>query len=320
MFQVDPESSVAADCYWQPDRPTRPTLVALHGLEGSSRAHYILGLAERAYARGWNAIALNQRNCGDTEHLSPKFYHSGLTADPLAVLRELRLVDGLAPVGLVGYSLGGNLAVKLAGELGPDAADLVAAVVAVSPTIDLPRCMAALERRENRIYEWNFMRNLRSRVRRKSRCWPGQFDTSPLGGLKTIRAFDACYTAPHHGFASAEDYYFRASAMRVVDRVTVPTLVISAADDPFVPPEQFRVPAVTGNPAITCEIVPHGGHCAFLAADAPGNEAYWAERRAIAFVAARLGEPAPAREVTAPPATHRETSRQTPAQAPGLRA
>lgn len=320
LFQVDADSRVRADCYWQPGHRSRPTLVALHGLEGSSEAHYILGLAEKAFAIGWNAVALNQRNCGGTEHLTPKFYHSGLTADPLAVLRELRSVDGIAPVALVGYSLGGNLALKLAGELGEAAADLVAAVVAVSPTADLPTCMAAMERRENRVYEWNFMRNLRSRVRRKCRCWPGHFDTAPLRRLETIRAFDAAYTAPHHGFASAEDYYYRASAMRVIERVQVPTLIISAADDPFVPPEQFLEPAVAGNPAIVCEIVPYGGHCAFLAAGARGNEAYWAERRALDFAAAVLGEAASGDEVSVPRATRRETSRQTLGPVPGLRA
>ena len=286
LFRVSDDTQVAADCYWQPDRTARPTLLALHGLESSSDAHYMRGLAVEAGRRGWNAVLLNQRNCGGTEHLTPGLYHSGLTADPRAVIDELGRTDGITRIGVVGYSLGGNVTMKLAGEAGADSA--VRAVVAVSPTIDLERCVRAIERRANVAYQWNFVRNLRARMRRKAAFWPGAFDLAPLGRIWTIRAFDELYTAPHHGFAGASDYYFKASAMRVIDRIKVPALVLSAADDPFVPSDQFREEPVRGNRAVTVRLEPFGGHCGFIGAGTPDD--YWAERSAVAFLAAAMRE------------------------------
>jgi uncharacterized protein len=284
LFRVAPDSQVMAHCYWQPERQTRPTLVALHGLEGSSAAHYMCGLADKAWRRGWNAVLLNQRNCGGTEHLSPGLYHSGLTADPKAVIRELATADRLTRIGVVGYSLGGNLTLKLAGEL--DETDLpVKGVVAVSPTMDLERCVRALERRSNVPYQFNFVRNLRGRMRRKAAAWPGTFDLTPLGGIWTIRRFDDLYTAPYHGFQGASDYYYKASAIRAVARIRIPALVIAAADDPFVPPEQFDDPGVRGNPCIKVIVAEHGGHCAFIAEPGTDGDGYWAESTAVTFLA-----------------------------------
>ena len=154
------------------------------------------GLADKAWRRGWNAVLLNQRNCGGTEPLTPGLYHSGLTEDPRLVIRALAADEGLRSFGVVGYSLGGNVTMKLAGELA-DHPDLpVRAVAAVSPTIDLERCVRAIERRVNIAYEWNFVRHLKARMRRKAECWPGAFDLTPLDGIRTIRAFDEIYTAP----------------------------------------------------------------------------------------------------------------------------
>jgi predicted alpha/beta-fold hydrolase len=282
LFRVSDDTQVAADCFFQPDRSQRPLLLALHGLESSSDAHYMRGLASQAYRRGWSAVLLNQRNCGGTEHLTPRLYHSGLTADPLAVLRELVQADGIKDVGVVGYSLGGNVTMKLAGELGAAGALPVRAVVAVSPTIDLELCVRAIENRANFAYQWNFIRNLRGRMRRKALAWPGAFDLKPLGGIWTIRRFDDVYTAPHHGFAGASDYYYKASAMRVIDRIRIPALILSAEDDPFVPGRQFREPPVTGNPHVVARVERFGGHCGFIAGSA-GDE-YWAESSAANFL------------------------------------
>jgi predicted alpha/beta-fold hydrolase len=285
LFRVTPESQVLAHCYWQADRQAHPTLIALHGLEGSSEAHYMRGLADKAFRRGWNAVLLNQRNCGGTEHLSPGLYHSGLTADPKAVIRELASVDGLARIGVVGYSLGGNLTLKLAGELEASPDLPVTAVVAVSPTMDLERCVRAIERRSNIAYQFNFVRNLRGRMRRKAAAWPGAFDLTPLGGIWTIRRFDDVYTAPSHGFQGASDYYHKASAIRAVARIRIPALIITSADDPFVPPEQFDDPAVRGNPCIRVIVAEHGGHCAFIGEPGTDGDGYWAESTAVKFLA-----------------------------------
>jgi predicted alpha/beta-fold hydrolase len=283
-FDVAPDARVLAHCHWQPAPTDHPTVIALHGLEGSSEAHYMRGVAAKAWARGFNVVRLNQRNCGGTEHLSQGLYHSGLTADPLFVLRSLIDTDRLTRIAIVGYSLGGNLALKLAGELGTDHPKELKAVAAVSPVIDLEACVRAIERRENRVYEWNFCRNLQARMRRKARAWPAVYDTSGLWKIWSIRAFDERYTAPHHGFDGASDYYYRASALRVIERVALPALVVTAADDPFVPTEPFRDPKIASNPHITTIITSHGGHCGFVG-EPNGYDGYWAEQTVVDFAA-----------------------------------
>jgi len=282
-FDVARNARVLAHCYWHPQPRAHATLIGLHGLEGSSQAHYMKGLADKAYAAGLNAVMLNQRNCGGTEALSEGLYHSGLSDDPRAVIAELTQLDRLPAIGVAGYSLGGNVALRLAGDYGPDTPPELRAVVAISPTMNLGLCVEALERRSNLIYEWNFVRNLKSRMRRKARAWPGRFDLGPLDSVRTVREFDERFTAPHHGFRNADDYYYRASSLRVIDQVRVPTLIVSAEDDPFVPPEQFDDPGVAANPHIAVQVTPHGGHCGYYAGAAPGFDGYWAERRIVEF-------------------------------------
>lgn len=281
-FDVAPEARVLAHCHWHADRTARTTLLLLHGLEGSSSAHYMRGIADKAWAAGCNVVRLNQRNCGGTENLSRGLYHSGLTHDPLFVINTL-IGEGLLSIAVAGYSLGGNLALKLAGELGATLPQL-AAVCAVSPTMDLGVCVQALERKANIPYQFNFVRNLKARMRRKAAAFPGDFSLEPLRRVWTVRQFDEAYTAPHHGFNGASDYYHRASAMRVVGRIAVPTLILTAEDDPFVPVEPFRDPAVTSNPHITVHVTPRGGHCAFVEHGTAGYDGYWAEREIVRFV------------------------------------
>jgi predicted alpha/beta-fold hydrolase len=286
-FDVAADARVMARCHWQPGAAAKPALLLLHGLEGSSDTHYMRGIAAKAWVRGFNVIRLNQRNCGGTEHLSRGLYHSGLTADPLFVIRELLERDGLTSIAVAGYSLGGNLALKLAGELGGDAPPALKAICAVSPVLELEVCVRAIERRQNLAYEWNFLRNLKSRMRRKAALSPKDWDLTQLRRVWSIRAFDEHYTAPHHGFQGASDYYHRASAMRVIDRIQIPSLVITAADDPFVPPEPFSDPKIRNNPNITTIVTSHGGHCGFVA-EANGYDGYWAEKAIVDFAARQM--------------------------------
>ena len=290
-FDVAPDARVLAHCHWQPD--ARPALLLLHGLEGSSGAHYMRGIAAKAWAAGWSIIRLNQRNCGGTEHLSRGLYHSGLTHDAHFVIDEIFRVNGVRTVAVAGYSLGGNLALKLAGETDPGTGPALAAVCAVSPTMDLARCVEALERRANAVYQWNFVRRLKARMRRKAAVFRDAYSLAPLARIRTVRQFDDAYTAPSHGFADAADYYHRASALRIVDRIRVPTLIMSAADDPFVPSASFEDPTVTGNPAITTVVTPAGGHCAFIERSQPGYDGYWAEREIVRFITAHAGTEPP---------------------------
>ena len=289
-FDVAPEARVLAHCHWHERPRDRPTLLLLHGLEGSSLAHYMRGLSDKAWAEGWNVVRLNQRNCGGTEHLSRGLYHSGLTHDPLFVIRELIESDGIRSLAVAGYSLGGNLALKLAGELGDGAPPELKAVCAVSPTMDLAVCVEALERRSNFAYQWNFVRNLKGRMRRKAAAFPGDFAVERLGRVWTVRQFDEVFTAPHHGFLDAADYYHRASALRVLDRVRVPTLILTAENDPFVPTAPFRAKEVAQHPCLTVVITRDGGHCAFVEAARADYDGYWAEREIVRFAHLHVDE------------------------------
>ncbi len=283
-FDVDADSRVAADCHWQARRWEHPTLIALHGLNGSSEAHYMRGLAAKAFDHGLNVVRLNQRNCGDTEQLSVGLFHSGLSADAAHVVHELSEIDGLPAITVAGYSLGGNVALKLAAEYGAHAPRTLRAVAAVSPIIEIGECVRALERPGNALYQWNFVRDLKRRIRRKERIRPGLFDLSRLASVRTVRDFDEVYTAPYFGFRSAEDYYYRASSLRIIDRISVPALVITAEDDPFVPSQPFHDPKLRGNPYIDLRISEHGGHCGFVGPSSGTDDGYWAENEIVAFV------------------------------------
>jgi predicted alpha/beta-fold hydrolase len=275
------DARVLAHCNWQPDRRRAPALLLLHGLEGSSLAHYMRGIADKAWAAGFSVVRLNQRNCCGTEHLSRGLYHSGLTHDPLFLLRHLIDREGVPAVVVAGYSLGGNLTLKLAGDLGAEAPPELKAVCAVSPTMDLASCVDALERPANLLYQLNFMRNLRGRMRRKAALFPDLYDLARLARVWTVRGFDEAYTAPMNGFGTAANYYHQASSLRVVDRIRVPALILTAANDPFVPPEQFSRAEVAGNPHVRVVITRDGGHCAFVSEPAADHDGYWAEHAVV---------------------------------------
>lgn len=283
-FDVAHDARVLAHCHWQPRPWEHPTIIALHGLNGSSDAHYMRGIAAKAFLRGMNVVRLNQRNCGNTEHLSAGLFHSGLTADVRYVVEELLSVDRLPALGVGGYSLGGNLALKLAGEYGESAPSALKAVCAVSPIIEISECVHALELPENVLYQWNFVRDLKRRMRRKELFRPGLFDLTRLGQIRTVREFDEMYTAPYFGFEGAEDYYHRASAMRVVERIRVPTLVITAEDDPFVPSRPFHEAKVARHSHITLCSCEHGGHCGFVGPASGEDDGYWAEAQIVDFI------------------------------------
>lgn len=298
-FDVTADTRVLAHCHWHADARERPTVLALHGLNGSSQSHYMKGIAAKAFARGMNVVRLNQRNCGGTEHLAPGLFHSGLTHDARFVIDELVSADHLRSIAVAGYSLGGNLALKLAGEYGDNAPTALAGVAAVSPIIEIGECTRALERRQNILYEWNFVRELKKRMKRKDVIRPGLFDLSKLDSVRTVRQFDNVYTAPHFGFADAEDYYYRCSAMRVAHRINVPSLVITAEDDPFVPVEPFRNGVLQANPHVELHITRYGGHCGFIGEPSADHDGYWAETAIVDFIASLTTRTATDRLLTA---------------------
>jgi predicted alpha/beta-fold hydrolase len=230
---------------------------------------------------------MNQRNCGRTERLTETLYNSGLSADFAAVLRELIERDALREIFFAGYSMGGNLVLKMAGEMGRAAPAELRGVCGVCPTLDLAACVDAIALRSNKLYEWNFVRHLKARMVRKARLFPKKFSAGKLAGVRTVREFDDVITAPHCGYESAVDYYERARALRVAHRIAVPTLIITSRDDPFVPITAFQSAAITENPHIHLMITDHGGHCSFISRER-GWERYWAEARVVEFCQSQL--------------------------------
>lgn len=292
-------TQVLCECHWQPAalRPARPTVLLLHGLEGSSQSQYVIGNANKFWNAGCNVIRMNMRNCGgskyETARLTPTLYHSGLSSDVGRVMQFYIQRENLRSVSLIGYSMGGNLILKLAGELGSHAPPELTSVVGVSPVVDLGPSADALHELQNRIYERKFLRALLKRFRTKAALFPRAFDPQIATGIGSLREFDNRITALYSGFQSADDYYQRAASARVLDRIAVPTLLIHACDDPFIrlTPETRAI--IAANPRITLLETTHGGHCAFLATPEPanGNDGYWAEHTALRFVLAHTGNP-----------------------------
>jgi predicted alpha/beta-fold hydrolase len=298
FFQVETGVKVLAHCRWQPKRAKHPTIVIWHGIEGSTASNYMLAMAEKGSRAGFNIIRVNLRNCGGTEHLTPTLYHGGLSQDLRAVVKELIEEDQISTMVLAGFSLGGNLVLKLAGEYGDDPPSQVRGVCAVSPSVDLIASAEMILKRSNWIYQQDFVRRLKNRIRTKHKLYPELYNISGLEQVHTLKQFDERFTAPAHGFADADDYYYRSSSIRVIDRIRIPTLIIHAEDDPFIPFAPLRAPAVVNNPYVLLLGTEQGGHVAFISAKGEGStdsapttpnsllleeDRFWAENRVVEF-------------------------------------
>jgi predicted alpha/beta-fold hydrolase len=284
LIEVEPGVPVLCHCHWQKDR-TALTLIVVHGLEGSSESQYMLGIARNGLAAGMNVVRMNQRNCGGMDHCAPTLYNSSRSGDVAAVARNLVDRDGVSGFVLIGFSMGGNLVLKLAGEWGSDGPAEFRGVAAVCSAVDLAASADALHEPANRIYEYYFLLQLFRRFRRKVRLFPDTFDASRLRGVKTLRDFDERVTAYYCGFTGADDYYARAAAANVVGRITRPALVIQAADDPFIRLLPETRETFLSNPNITYVETEDGGHCAFVG-ERDGDANYdgrWAEREVVEF-------------------------------------
>lgn len=281
-----PASHVLCHCHWQPEnvRAQRLTVLLLHGLEGSSDSHYVRGNASKAWRAGCNVVRMNMRNCGGTEALSPGLYHCGLSGDIGCVLEYFVQRHGLHSVAAVGYSMGGNVVLRYAGELGANPPAYLKAVVGVSPSMDLSPSASALHFWQNRIYERVFLRGLARRYREKAKLFPGLYDPNAARQLKSLRDFDGRIVARYCGYADAEDYYTQTSASAVADKISVPALIIHSLDDPFIRMTAATHAKLLANPYVTLLETTHGGHCAFLGAGSADSDGYWAETTLLSFL------------------------------------
>lgn len=252
----------------RPADPARGEVFLHHGLEGSSSSGYMVSLAQCLLEAGFAVHRINMRSCGGTEHLTTTLYHSGLTQDVRIILERFR-AERRGPCFLVGFSLGGNLTLKLAGELGESARDLVAGICAVSTPIDLHACVRRLGSRENWIYEQRFVRALTARYRRRHATCPDLFPLNGLDSVRTVFEFDDRFTAKAFQFGDAPNYYATQSALRFLHGIRVPTLMVQAKDDPMIPYDLFEGPDIRENENIHLIPTDHGGHLGFIARDKP---------------------------------------------------
>jgi predicted alpha/beta-fold hydrolase len=275
LYRTEPDVQVLVETE-RPAGASRGDIVLVHGLEGSASAGYMQSMAACAVQAGYTVHRSNLRSCGGTERLARTVYHGGLTSDLLAVLRTLA-VEGRAPLWLVGFSLGGNLVAKLAGELGEDARPLIAGVCAAAAAIDLEACAKRIRQRDNRLYEYRFLMLMRARARS---VWHST--SADLRGIRSVFEMDDRITAPNFGFKSAEHYYRTQSANQFLERIRVPTLFVAAKDDTFIPFEIYSHPAFGRNPCLQLLATEHGGHLGFLA---KGRPRLWLDHAIMEWIA-----------------------------------
>jgi len=282
LFEVEPGVKVLAHCRWQNDRRKHATVVIWHGMEGSTNSIYMIATADKAFRAGFNVVRVNYRNCGGTEHLTPTLYHGGLTEDLRVVVKQLIENEGLNRIFLLGFSLGGNMVLKLAGEYGENAPSEIVAACVVSPSVDLQASSELILRRRNWLYHKQFVQSMKNRIRLKQKLFPELYDLSALPHIRTLREFDDAITSVASGFLNCDDYYYRASSIRVVANIRIPTLVIHAKDDPFIPFEPLGHPDFSDNPYILLLATERGGHVAFISSKT-NEDRFWAENRAVEF-------------------------------------
>lgn len=301
---VDPygPTQILCHCHWQPAelRRHRPTVVLVHGLEGSSHSQYIVGNSARALAAGCNVVRVNMRSCGGTDHLSPTIYHSGRSPDIGKLLARILDQHNLESIALVGYSMGGNLVLKLLGEYGDTPPPQLKTVIGISPLMDLTPSSAALHLPKNRIYEWHFLRNMRRRLRHKAHLFPRLYQSALQTPLRSMRDFDQYIVARYGHFRDADDYYTTVASSKYAAKFRVPTLILHSSDDPFIRMLPSTRTALLDNPYVTFVETRHGGHCAYLADPDPNanratrvspRDGYWAEHLLLNYLLHQTGHP-----------------------------
>lgn len=255
-------------------------IILSHGLEGHSRRPYILGMAEALRREGWDIIAWNFRSCGGVMNKKLRFYHSGATDDLESVINYAK-AQGYEKIGLVGFSMGGNLSLVYLGQQKESAISSICGAIVFSVPCDLAASAEALAKPGNSIYMKRFLRDLRKKISDKKQLFPDMLDDSDLHKIKNFREFDDRFTAPIHGFLDAEDYWQQCSSKHFIKDIRVPTVIVNAANDPFLAPACYPHQQVDDNPMVKLETPKSGGHVGFVSFNR--NNFYWSEQRAAIF-------------------------------------
>ena len=294
--RIDTPDGDFLDLAWMPEPdPTAPVVLVLHGLEGHTRRGYVVQMCRALAEQGLRPVGLNFRGCSGEMNRTPRFYHSGETEDVALVVALLRDRFPGRPIMAVGFSLGGNILLKLLGEQADEGSVPISAAVAISVPYDLAAGAMALEKGVMaRFYTRYFVNSLMGKVRAKRALLENLLDLSTVNERATIRAFDDAVTAPLHGFIDAEDYYRRCSSKDFVSRIRTPTLLLHSHNDPFLPPSAIPRVSIADNPNLRLVVTDTGGHVGFVEGTSPWDPSFWAEREAAGFLRRQSGLP-PAR-------------------------
>lgn len=266
------------DLDWSGSSSAKLAIIS-HGLEGSSRGTYVQGMARVLVSRGWDVLAWNMRGCSGEMNRLPSFYHSGKTEDLDLVIRHAKKVHPAKSIDLAGFSLGGNLTLKYVGERGESIDPMIRRAVAFSVPCELACCSHALEKKGNRLYMERFLKTLRRKVVAKQRLFPEALDVKGVESIRTFAEFDGRFTAPLHGFRCADEYWERSSCRHVLKDISIPSLLVNAANDPILGKDCYPVEEARSSESFHLEIPENGGHCGFGA----GGE-YWSETRTADFL------------------------------------
>lgn len=268
------------DLDWSTVQSKRLVIIS-HGLEGSARSGYVRNFVAAANHLGWDALAWNMRGCSEEDNLRIQSYHSGCSDDLQLVFSHALFKKGYNEITLVGFSLGGNVTLKFLGEQGESIRSLITAAVCFSVPCDLAQSARQLHKRRNRRYLKHFRKSLRQKIARKRVQFPHYLPDRKIQSLKNFDDIDSYYTAPVHGYRTAEEYWFQCSSKRFLRSIEIPTLLVNALDDPFLSPECFPVDIAKDHPYLTLEIPKKGGHVGFV--EFNSDRRYWSERRAFEF-------------------------------------
>jgi len=279
--RIDTPDGDFLDLDWSRMGASRLAIV-LHGMEGDSTRHYVLGMVKALNRGGWDAVALNFRGCSGECNLKPRFYHSGDTEDLQTTVSHITAGNSYSELALIGFSLGGNVILKYLGEKGENVAPLIKKAVTFSVPCDLTACERTITLSGRGIYLKRFLRLLHKKIQTKMKAMPGSIDDSGYSRIKTLKEFDDRYTAPLHGFKDALDYYEKSSCGPFLSHISIPTLLVSSADDPFLAESAYPFQQARTSPNFFLEVTDFGGHVGFISFNGLGE--YWSEFRAVRFL------------------------------------
>lgn len=283
LFKLSDNAKILIDSYWQKEKTKHPTIVTIHGLEGSSKSKYFIGITNKAYKQGYNVINVNLRNCGNTEKYCKNLYHAGISEDINELIDYLIHKKKLKELYLLGISMGGNIALKLAGEYGKKPPKELRGIIGLSPLIDLKAAGKHASKLAALIYRKPFMRFLHEKIEKKAKYYP-EYDITNLSKIKTFKEFDEAYCKYYgKGFSNAQEYYNTAAAKPYMKHIHIPTLIIQSEDDPLIPLRPLKEVLSEKNPHIIALVTKKGGHVGFISKDPQAEDEFWAENRLLEF-------------------------------------